>query len=76
MARTAWHDLPPRRQRAIVAAATVQTALATAAWADMFRRQAKQVNGPRPVWAAVAAINFVGPVAYFLFGRRHTAPQG
>jgi hypothetical protein len=75
MARTAWHDLSPQRQRVIIAAATAQVTLAAAAWADMFRRQPKQVNGPRPMWAAIAAVNFVGPIAYFLFGRRRAGPD-
>jgi hypothetical protein len=27
-------------------------------------------NGPRRLWVAVSFVNFVGPIAYFAFGRR------
>jgi len=28
------------------------------------------VNGPKPLWAAAIAVNFVGPLAYLRWGRR------
>jgi hypothetical protein len=47
--------------------------LAAAAWTDLARRPAAQVNGPKALWAGVISVNFVGPVAYFLRGRRSAA---
>jgi len=40
------------------------------AWRDLARRPAAQVRGPKVVWFAVTFINALGPVAYFLLGRR------
>ena len=40
------------------------------AWVDLARRPAKQVNGPKGMWAAIIAVSWVGPVAYFVKGRR------
>ncbi|EWT00385.1 membrane protein [Intrasporangium oryzae NRRL B-24470] len=65
-----WSDLSRGQQRAVVIAGTVQIALATAAWVDLARRPAEEVNGSKAMWAAIIAINFVGPVAYFARGRR------
>jgi hypothetical protein len=48
----------------------VQVALAAAAWTDLARRPADRVNGRKPVWAAVIALNFIGPLLYFSRGRR------
>jgi hypothetical protein len=44
--------------------------LAATAWVDLARRPRDQVNGPKGAWAAVIAVNFVGPISYFAFGRR------
>lgn len=65
-----WSDLSPAQQRAIIAAGVVQVALAAAAWTDLARRPAAGVRGPKAAWAAAIAVNFVGPVAYFAWGRR------
>ncbi|HRO30456.1 MULTISPECIES: PLD nuclease N-terminal domain-containing protein [Micrococcaceae] len=65
-----WRDLSPREQAGILTLASVQVSLAVTAWVDLARRPAGQVNGRKAVWAAVIAVNFVGPVLYFLRGRR------
>lgn len=68
-----WSDLDPRQRKAVLVAAAVQLSLAAAAWTDLARRPAADVNGPKGLWAAVISVNFVGPVAYFLRGRRRGA---
>ncbi|SDM37552.1 PLD nuclease N-terminal domain-containing protein [Allokutzneria albata] len=65
-----WQDLSPGRKRTVIAAGAVQVTLALTAWVDLSRRSPERVNGPKKLWAAVIAINFVGPLAYFCFGRR------
>jgi hypothetical protein len=70
MAGRRWADLSSGQRAGVVALGTVQVSLAAAAWTDLARRPARKVNGPKPVWALVIAINFVGPLAYFRFGRR------
>ncbi|HEY3606845.1 MAG TPA: PLD nuclease N-terminal domain-containing protein [Pseudonocardiaceae bacterium] len=67
--RTKWHDLPARRRRGIIMAGTIQSILALTAWRDLIRRPADRVNGPKPLWALAIAVNFVGPIAYFRWGR-------
>ncbi len=49
---------------------SVQLSLAAGAWADLATRPAAQVNGRKPVWAAIIAVNVVGPLAWFRWGRR------
>lgn len=68
--RLRWSDLSTGQQRAIIAIGIVQAGLATVAWVDLARRPAEQVAGPKAAWAAAIAVNFVGPVAYFIWGRQ------
>ncbi|MFK5635462.1 MULTISPECIES: PLD nuclease N-terminal domain-containing protein [unclassified Ornithinimicrobium] len=67
-----WQDFSPRQKAALLTLASVQLALAATAWADLATRPSEQVNGRKSVWAAVIAVNFVGPVVYFLRGRRRS----
>lgn len=72
MTHRSWSDLSCAQRSAIAAAAAVQITLAGAAWIDLARRPAAQVRGRKAIWAGVIAINFVGPTAYFLAGRRRS----
>ncbi|HSP20436.1 MAG TPA: hypothetical protein VLQ79_13025 [Myxococcaceae bacterium] len=69
MAHRRWSELSQREQTAILVAASVQLSLAATAWADLATRPAELVNGRKSVWAAVIAVNFAGPIAYFTRGR-------
>ncbi|HEU0256580.1 MAG TPA: hypothetical protein VFQ96_01925 [Microbacteriaceae bacterium] len=69
MAKRKWRELPPALRTAIIAAAAVQIALVGAAHADMSRRPAEQIRGPKGLWRLATLVNFVGPVAYFRWGR-------
>jgi Phospholipase_D-nuclease N-terminal len=73
MARLRWDDLGTGRKAGLSVLMVVQLALAAAAWSDLARRPADQVNGAKAMWAAVIAVNFIGPLAYFLLGRRSSA---
>ncbi len=70
MARRRWSDLTDAQKGAVIVAGVAQVALATAAWADLARRPAELVRGPKPAWAVLIAVNFVGPISYFAIGRR------
>jgi hypothetical protein len=65
-----WADLSPRRRRLIIVGAVAQVGLQSAALVDLYRRSAEEVNGPKARWVAASFVNFAGPIAYFVFGRR------
>ena len=54
-------------------AASVQLSLAATAWAQLATTPAAEVNGSKVRWAAIIAINFLGPLAWFRWGRRTTS---
>jgi hypothetical protein len=70
MSRKRWIDLPPAQRRLIMALASVQLSLAATALYDIYRRPAEQINGSKVAWAAASLVSFVGPLAYFIWGRR------
>ncbi len=73
--KTRWSDLTPHQRQAIVSAGVVQNALLIAAWVDLYRRPADQVKGSRRLWAVGALVSWIGPISYYVFGRRSAAAQ-
>ncbi len=69
--RKQWRDLTTRQRWGIQVGIIVQFTLLAAALWDMWHRPAEQINGSRRVWTLVAFINYIGPVAYFLLGRKN-----
>lgn len=70
IARKRWSDLSPQQRAAIGIAGLLQIALLALTLIDIRRRPAEQINGNKKLWTLVAFINFVGPIAYFVFGRK------
>jgi hypothetical protein len=70
-----WADLSPHRRRQLAAIGIVQVLLAVAAWLDLAIRPAARVRGPKWAWTLVIGVNFVGPLAYFGWGRRTARPD-
>jgi hypothetical protein len=68
-----WSEMTRAERAGVLVLATVQLSLAAAAWRDLAKRPADQVNGPKPAWALAISVNFVGPITYFAIGRRKTA---
>jgi phosphoenolpyruvate-protein kinase (PTS system EI component) len=70
MAKKRWRDLTDLQKGAIVLSSAVQVALLAAALVDIYRRPAREIRGSKRLWVAAAFINFVGPISYFLLGRK------
>lgn len=65
-----WSDLTDGQKARVLILGSVQLSLAAFAWTDLATRPKDTVNGSKGMWAAIIAINFVGPVAYFWKGIR------
>jgi len=58
-------------QRALLAALVLlQFGLLGGALFDLRRRPARKVRGDKRLWTAAAFVNYVGPLAYFAYGRK------
>ena len=69
-AKKTWKDMTPQQRTGSIIGGVIQLILAAIAWTDLARRPAEQVNGPKPLWALAITINFIGPISYFIWGRR------
>ena len=69
-AKKKWRDLSERRRRLILVAGVVEAGLKVAMLIDIKRRPASQIRGSKWMWRALAVVNGVGPISYFVFGRR------
>lgn len=73
VARKKWSELSSRNRRLLAVVGVVEVVLLAATLFDLKRRPAEQVRGPKWLWRSLAFVNIVGPVAYFVVGRRREA---
>jgi hypothetical protein len=70
MAQKTWGDLTVAQRKLVVVGGAVELVLTVTALADLARRPADDVRGPKALWALGCFVQPVGPVAYLLLGRR------
>lgn len=70
MRRMNWTTLRPAQKAALLTAGVAQIGLFAAAWADLSGRRPEAVNGSKAAWRLGLFLNTLGPLAYFLKGRR------
>jgi Phospholipase_D-nuclease N-terminal len=70
MRQKQWKDLTVAQKRSLVLLGVLQLVLLAAALIDIRRRPADAINGSKRLWTAVVFVNYIGPISYFLFGRK------
>ncbi len=65
-----WADLSDRQRALLLGAAAAEMSLKIAALIDISRRPADRIRGPKALWRAAMAVNLLGPLSYFAFGRK------
>jgi hypothetical protein len=71
--RKKWSELSDRNRRLITILGVIEGVLLVATLVDIRRRPADQIKGSKRMWTALAFVNIIGPIAYFVFGRRRGA---
>jgi Phospholipase_D-nuclease N-terminal len=69
MVKPKWSDLNERQRRLVIVWGAGATILGLATLIDVMRRPADQIRGPKWLWSSAAFIDYVGPIAYFIYGR-------
>ena len=70
MAKKKLKDFSSGQKKGLGVLAGVQFLLAGAALRDIWRRPKDTIHGSKALWSLACGINYAGPIAYFLFGRR------
>jgi hypothetical protein len=65
-----WAELSDRQRTLLLGAAAAELSLKIAALIDIKRRPAERIRGPKALWRAAMAVNLLGPLSYFLIGRK------
>ena len=68
--RKEWNELTTNQKTGLVISTIIQIMLLIAALWDIRQRSEHEINGNKWMWTAAAFVNFVGPIAYFAFGRK------
>jgi hypothetical protein len=68
--KRSFRDLSPAQRAVIGGAGVVQVGLLAAALLDLRGRPARKVRGDKRLWVAASFVNYVGPLAYFAYGRK------
>jgi hypothetical protein len=65
-----WADLSPLQKTCVIIGGTLQIGLLVAGLWDVAHRSADEVRGDRRMWVGLMFINWLGPLAYFAYGRK------
>ncbi len=65
-----WKDLSQTQRMAILLLGTLQVSLLAAALWDIYHRDQAEIDGSKAMWTAVSFFNFIGPIVYFVYGRK------
>ena len=67
--RKRWAELTGAQRAGVIIMGVIQLLLLVVALGDIRQRPIAEINGSKKLWTAVVFINWIGPLAYFLFGR-------
>jgi hypothetical protein len=71
MQKKRWGDLSPIQKVLIIIGATIQFGLLAGGLWDLAHRTPDEVRGDRRFWAGFMFVNWIGPIAYFAYGRKN-----
>ena len=65
-----WAELSDGQRKLLVGAAAAELSLKIVALIDINRRPADLIRGQKALWRAAMAVNLLGPLSYFVIGRK------
>jgi hypothetical protein len=65
-----WEDFTGTQKILLMVGVSLQVSLLVSALWDIARRPKEKVRGSKVMWTGLAFVNYVGPAAYFIIGRR------
>jgi hypothetical protein len=71
--RRSWKEMSPAQRGANIVLGIVELMLTGWALWDIKHRPDDQINGKKRTWVMTSLIQPIGPVIYFIFGRKRTS---
>jgi bacteriorhodopsin len=71
MQKRRWADLSAFQRTCVIIGAMIQFSLLVAGLWDLAHRTRDEVRGDRRLWAGFMFVNWIGPIAYFTYGRKN-----
>ena len=65
-----WADLSEVQKIGIILMGTMQLGLLASGLWDLAHRTPAEVRGDRRLWAGLMFLDWIGPIAYFAYGRK------
>ena len=65
-----WRKRNEQQRKGMIILSMIDLTLKGLAWRDLARRPAAEVRGPKFAWFLGTLVNMIGPIGYFLFGRK------
>ena len=75
MIKKRWQDLTVVEKIGVALMGIVQLLLLVTALWDIHRQPVDEIKGSKRWWTAAVFVNFIGPISYFLFGKRKSIWQ-
>ncbi len=72
MQKKRWADLSLLQKIGIIVGATFQFGLLALGLWDLAHRPAAEIRGDKRFWWGFMFVNWIGPLAYFTYGRRES----
>lgn len=72
MQKKSWADLSMLQKIGIIIGGTLQVGLLVVGLWDLAHRPAAEIRGDRRFWAGFMFVNWIGPLAYFAYGRKES----
>lgn len=69
--KKSFKDLSQGQRTLIIVLTAIDVVAKALAVRDIRKRSGDQVRGPKALWFALQALNFIGPAAWFTLGRRN-----
>ena len=72
MDKKRWADFSALSKLGITVLCILQVSLLIFALWDIAHRPPEKIRGNKQMWTALAFINWIGPIVYFVYGRKGT----
>jgi hypothetical protein len=73
MRRRSWKDMSPVQKLGNILTGAVELVLVTLALWDISHRPDNEFNGKKRTWVMASLLQPIGPIIYFIFGRKKAA---